>query len=836
MKEVGNESAALPINKFCSSPEQNPSANVARMKPFGPRPSGGFNVPTPLRKKLLPAPASGNRSGLKAALFTLVATSLFGFSIPAQENLPGTQPLQTQTDLSADMVAGIDNYLMRAIDESVAGREKFWKRDFSSREAYEKSVAPNRERLRKIIGAVDERTPFDTLEFVSDEKLPAKIAEATGYEIFSVRWPVFDGVFGEGLWLKQKKNPRAFVVAIPDADQTPEMIIGLGPGVKPDLQFARRLAENGCEVLVPTLLSRSDDFSGSAKRNRFTNQPHREWIYRQSYELGRHVIGYEVQKILAAVDWQSRKSDLKIGVAGYGEGGLLALASAAIDPRINSVLVSGYFQSREKIWEEPIYRNVSSLLREFGDAEIATLIAPRALIVEHGLSPTSDGPPKPRDGRNGAAPGKLSTPEFDAVENEVNRAKTLLKNGGSNFDHISLISGNEGMLTGPVGEKALTKFLQELGLKIEQLKESGAVPGDGRKVFSPDERQKKQVEELANFTQTLVRDSERTRGDSFWKRMKPESPEMWEKLNAGMRQLFWEQVIGRLPDSTMPLNPRSRKILDEEKFTGYDVVLDVQPDVFAWGVLLLPKDLKPGEKRPVVVCQHGLEGVPMDTITEDEKAQPFPYYKGFSAQLAKQGFIVFAPHNPYRGGDKFRVLQRKANPLGLSLFSFIIAQHNRILDWLSEQPFVDSKRIAFYGLSYGGKTAMRVPAVIDRYCLSICSGDFNEWIRKNASLNYPSSYMFTGEYEMPEFNLGQTFNYAEMAALIAPRPFMVERGHSDGVGVDEWVAYEYAKVRRLYDTLGIGERTTIEYFNGPHTIHGVGTFEFLHKNLNWPAR
>ena len=61
--------------------------------------------------------------------------------------------------------------------------------------------------------------------------------------------------------------------------------------------------------------------------------------------------------------------------------------------------------------------------------------------------------------------------------------------------------------------------------------------------------------------------------------------------------------------------------------------------------------------------------------------------------------------------------------------------------------------------------------------------------------------MFTGEYEMSEFDLGNTFNYAEMAALIAPRPFMVERGHDDGVGIDEWVAYEYAKVRRLYARL-----------------------------------
>ena len=71
--------------------------------------------------------------------------------------------------------------------------------------------------------------------------------------------------------------------------------------------------------------------------------------------------------------------------------------------------------------------------------------------------------------------------------------------------------------------------------------------------------------------------------------------------------------------------------------------------------------------------------------------------------------------------------------------------------------------------------------------------------------------------------------------LIFPRPFMVERGHHDGVAPDSWVEYEYAKIRYLYDTLGLGDRTEIEFFNGGHEIHGVGTFQFLHKHLNWPA-
>ena len=95
--------------------------------------------------------------------------------------------------------------------------------------------------------------------------------------------------------------------------------------------------------------------------------------------------------------------------------------------------------------------------------------------------------------------------------------------------------------------------------------------------------------------------------------------------------------------------------------------------------------------------------------------------------------------------------------------------------------------------------------------------------------------MRTIEWEMPYWNLGHTFDYAEMAYLMVPRPFMVERGHNDGVAPDEQVAYEYAKVRRVYDQLGLGDRTALEVFNGPHTINGVGTYKFLHQHLNWPG-
>src|SRR4051812_34477692 len=75
--------------------------------------------------------------------------------------LEGTQPLTMEGDIATAMVVGIDKFLLREIELSVERREKYWKRDFSSQEAYNKSIEPNRRQLKKILGVVDERVSFD---------------------------------------------------------------------------------------------------------------------------------------------------------------------------------------------------------------------------------------------------------------------------------------------------------------------------------------------------------------------------------------------------------------------------------------------------------------------------------------------------------------------------------------------------------------------------------------------------------------------------------------------------------------------------------------------------
>jgi dienelactone hydrolase len=750
----------------------------------------------------------------------LIAALMPGPVARAQsDSLPGTEPLTIEGDIASLMVDGIDRFLLNEIEKNAATRAERFTVDTSSPEAYEMSLAPHREKLAKCLGIRDSRMPFDAPEIVVPVGGDPVIAQSDKFTVQAIRWPVLSdpspqgaglpSIYGEGLLLTPKGETFANVIVLPDADQTPEQMCGLLQGIPEGSQVARHLAEAGCRVVVPQLISRHRE-----KRLGRADLTNREYLHRAAFELGRTLAGYEVQMTLSLVDWFSGKDAGKpIGVYGYGEGGMLALFTGGLDTRIKVTGASGFIGSRDECWKEPIDRNVAGLLTTFGIEELLLLVLPRYLVL--GGTPF---PGKVFEG-NGGAPAELPPAEYGdsvlaAVAATLSRVPmavaSLAKPGRS---HESFMD----WLTGPM---SLTWELTAI---------QNALSTPDHQTFSSF-RQLRLLKQIDRHNQALLRESHFVRRE-FMAKLDTTSIEAYEKSVEAYREVFRKEVIGEFEQPLLPFNARSRKSWDTEKWTGHEVVLDVFPDVIAYGVLLLPKDLKPGEKRPVVVCQHGLEGRPTDVIQGDN-----PAYHDFAAKLCERGVITFAPQNPYIFTDRFRTLQRKAQPLGKSLFSIIVPQHQQIVNWLKTQPSVDGDRIAFYGLSYGGKSAMRIPALVTDYCLSICSADFNEWVLKNASTRENFSYIWTGEYEIFEWDLGSTFNYAEMAALICPRPFMVERGHFDGVGEDHWVAFEYAKVQHLYAAkLKIPDRTEIEWFDGPHTINGKGTYAFLHRHLNWPA-
>ena len=765
---------------------------------------------------------------MKMLHFAYLALSV---SLIAAAPLPDTKPWDMPKDPAAEMVEGLHRYLDRQTVAAAANRPARWKRVTTSREAYEASIEPKRKRLAEVLGATGTRVAKPILTRVFDGEKAGPRGLSGNVTVSPVRWNVYPGFDAEGLLLQPFGESRGDVIVIADGDDGPEQLAGLG-GLPTDFQLARLIAAHGLRVLMPTLLDRTSEFSGNPIV-RMTNLPHREWIYRMAYETGRHVVGYEVDEVRSAIDWLKQNPSggtRPLGVIGYGEGGLIALHTAALDSRVDATWVAGYFGRREGMWNETIDRNLAGYLEDFGNAEVASLILPRALLIESCRQRAANGQPAADGGRNDAASGDIKSKPNDPAGEFLRLAEiadSLKAIGAKRPEHIG---GMDPLSEMQSDDAAVKRFLALMKVEAKEIKSERDNPlelslGNG----SSRERMSRLVRGMEAYTQSVIATSE-LRREAFWSKANRSSVAEWEKSTVPYREQFWTEILGKFPPADVPMAVESKQVYDTKNYVGYAIKIPVYEDVFAYGVLLLPKDLKPGERRPVVVCQHGLEGTPEPVCDPNIKS----VYNSFGAQLADRGYIVYAPQNPYTGHDRFRHLQRKANPLGKSLFGLIIRQHERTLEWLKARPDVDAKRIAFYGLSYGGKSAMRLPAVLTDYCMSICSADFNEWVVKCTNINRKYSYLFTIEYDMYEFGLAEKFNYAEMAALIAPRPFMVERGHDDGVAPDEWIGYEFAKVKLTYDRLRIGDLAQLAIFNGGHQIDGKESFAFLAKHLNWP--
>ena len=337
------------------------------------------------------------------------------------------------------------------------------------------------------------------------------------------------------------------------------------------------------------------------------------------------------------------------------------------------------------------------------------------------------------------------------------------------------------------------------------------------------------MDEMAIFNERLLDDGPQIRDEFMSKINTKGTLDDYIESVKPYREYFAQKVIGQFEDELTTPNVRSRLKYDTPDFKGYEITMDVFPEVIFYGILLVPTNLKPGEHRPVVVCQHGHDGRAEYTI-EGNKGS----YENFSARLAQRRFVVFAPQHLYRGGDPFRTVQHKANPLGKSIFSLMVAQHRQLLAWLGSLDFVDARRIGFYGISYGGKSAMRIPAILEGYCLSICSSDFSDWIWRTVSNRHGGGYMLAGEYEIFEFNLGNTFNGCDMATMICPRPFMDEElGHRGDI-FSKLSASQWGQVELLYELVGLEDRLGLSFFPSkptPEKCANRKTLDFLKKHL-----
>jgi dipeptidyl aminopeptidase/acylaminoacyl peptidase len=124
---------------------------------------------------------------------------------------------------------------------------------------------------------------------------------------------------------------------------------------------------------------------------------------------------------------------------------------------------------------------------------------------------------------------------------------------------------------------------------------------------------------------------------------------------------------------------------------------DGSQPIIAGGILLLPKDLKPGEKRPAIVFVHG--GPSRQMLPAYHYMQFYHWSYGYNQYLQTQGYIVLSVN--YRLGIGYgNSFRRAANSRaqGNSEYQDVLAGAK----FLQARADVDPSRVGIWGLSYGG--------------------------------------------------------------------------------------------------------------------------------------
>ena len=292
------------------------------------------------------------------------------------------------------------------------------------------------------------------------------------------------------------------------------------------------------------------------------------------------------------------------------------------------------------------------------------------------------------------------------------------------------------------------------------------------------------------------------------------------------RQRFFE-LLGPFP-AAVALAPETLETVQCDGYRRESVVFDSEGTMSVPAYLLIP-DART-EPGPAVLAIHGHGPGKSHVCGLAETAQPNADY---ARQLVRRGYVVLAPDLRCFGErldegppdhyacdtNLVHAVMAGSVPLTENLWDMA-----RALDLLERHPLVDQDRLGVVGLSFGGTLALFLAAYDDRVAAAVVSGYLSSWAASHAiALNMCGSQVLPGV-------LGR-LEHLDIAALVAPRPMLVESGADDPIFPAEVARQTVAQLRAVYAALGAEDHLYHDVFAGGHQWHGDIAYPFLDRFL-----
>ncbi len=294
------------------------------------------------------------------------------------------------------------------------------------------------------------------------------------------------------------------------------------------------------------------------------------------------------------------------------------------------------------------------------------------------------------------------------------------------------------------------------------------------------------------------------------------------------------------------LDPELDPPIALDGYTRQRLTIAVEPGMRMSLYLLRPADLRDGERRAAIIAPHGHGGGGKESVAgRDDIAYIAPsitrYNYDYGVEFARAGFIVFCPdargfgerreqsmqEDPDLLGGSCRVINNMAMPLGQTITGMWAWDLMRLIDYIETRADCDAARIGCAGLSGGGLQTLWLAALDERIRCAIISGYFYGYkdsllhMNQNCSCNYVPG-------------LWQLADIGDIAALIAPRPLLIESGSRDplnGARGLENVREQIAITTPAYRLLGTEDAFAHSVFDGEHRWDGADAIPWLQRWL-----
>lgn len=338
----------------------------------------------------------------------------------------------------------------------------------------------------------------------------------------------------------------------------------------------------------------------------------------------------------------------------------------------------------------------------------------------------------------------------------------------------------------------------------------------------------------------------------LWDAYKPEDAPFAFRVQSYADALHWQKTTRTALARTLGLHLFTEtspdvstiSVVDKGDYERHKMLIRTTPQSVMPFYLLLPKNVT--RPLPLVIAFHGHGYGVADIVGlwEDgrERNTPSGYHKDFAVMLCRAGFAVAAPEISCFGErqnnyDYLDTTNGQPVPstchhtsmlamhMGYSVLGMRVHDGTRLIDYLSGRTdIIDANRIGAMGISGGGMHTLFSTALDERIRACVISGYFSTFKESILAMNHCSCNFVPG--------LGQFGEMADIAGLMAPRPFLVESATHDPIFPIDAVRRGVQHARAVYARFEASQRIETDIFEGRHEINGPAAMAFLRRHLS----